>query len=152
LVLEVTQALSQESGGGEQNERHRGLCNNQGLLGDGAAAAHGTVAAAQRFDGIDMRSHPGGSDTEKYSGEHRDREGKQQNGPGRRGVDGDVVRWSAAVVEREVENEFAAGVCHSDSENSADDGEQRGLNERLAHQAAARSTESDAQGGLRAIL
>src|SRR6185312_6002195 len=73
LVLEIAQALAQQSSGGEQNERHRGLCDNQRFLRDGAAAAHGTVAAAQSLDRIDMRSHPGGSDSEKYSGEHRDR-------------------------------------------------------------------------------
>ncbi len=79
-------------------------------------------------------------------------ERKQQNGPGRRGVDRDVVRGSAAGVEREIENQFAAGICHADSENPANDGEQRGLDQRLSHQAAARRAESDAQGGLRTVL
>jgi hypothetical protein len=64
------------------------------------AAVNGTVAAAQSFDGVDMRSHPGGSDTEKYSGEHRDRERKDQNGPGGRRMERDIVRRAAAVMER----------------------------------------------------
>ena len=55
-------------------------------------------------------------------------------------------------MEREIENQFAAAVGDADSENAADDGEQRGLNERFAHQPAARRTESDAQRRLRAIL
>ncbi len=152
LVLEIAQALAEQSSGGEQNERHRGLRDNQRFLRDGAAAAHGTVAAAQSFDRIDMRSHPGGSDTENYSGEHRDRERKEQNGPGGRRIDRDVVRRAAAVVEREIENQCAARVRDSDSENAADDGEQGGLDERFAHQPAARRTESDAQRRLRALL
>ena len=70
-----------------------------------------------------MGSHPGGSDTEKYSGEHRDRERKEQNGPGGRRIDRDVVCGAAAVVEREIENQLAARVGDSDSENAAEEGE-----------------------------
>ena len=151
-MLEIAQALSEQGSGGQQNERHRGLRDNQRFLCDGTAAAHGPVAAAQSFDRIDMRSHPGGSDTEKYSGEHRDRECKQQNGPGGRGIDRDVVRRAAAVVEREVENQFAATVGESDSKNAADGGEQSALTKRFAHEPAARRTESDAQRRLRALL
>src|SRR5205085_11962706 len=89
LVLEIAQALAEQSSGGEQNERHRGLRDHQRFLRDGATAAHGTVAAAQSFDRIDMGSHPAGSNTEKYSGEHRDRERKPQNGPGGRRIERD---------------------------------------------------------------
>ena len=152
LALEIAQALPQQSGGREQNERHRGLRDNQRFLRDGTAAAHGTVAAAHSFDRIDMRSHPGGSDTEEYSGARRDRERKEQNGPGGRRIDRDVVRLAAAAIEREIENQFTASVGDSDSENAADDGKQGGLNERFAHQPAARRAESDAQRRLRALL
>ena len=108
LMLEIAQALAEQSSGGEQNQRHRGLRDDQRFLRDGAAAAHGTVAAAQRFDRIDMRSHPGGSDAENDSGEHRDRERKEQNGPGGRRIDRDIVRRTSAVMEREIENQLAA--------------------------------------------
>src|SRR5262249_14481002 len=99
-----------------------------------------------------MRSHPGGSDTEKYSSARRDRERKEQNGPGGRRIDRDVVRRAAAVIEREIENQFTAAVGDSNSENAADDGKQGGLNERFAHQTAARRAESDAQRRLRSVL
>src|SRR6266540_4216790 len=89
-----------------------------------------------------MRSHPGGSDTEKYSGEHRDRERKEQNGPGGQRIDRDVIRRAAAVLEREIENQLTASVGDSDSENAADDGKQGGLNERFAHQPAERRAET----------
>ena len=70
LMLEIAQALPQQGSGGEQDKRHRSLRDNQRFLRDGGAAAHGTAAAAQGFDRIDMRSHPCGRDPEKYSGEH----------------------------------------------------------------------------------
>src|SRR5262245_22670869 len=127
LALQIAQALAEQGGGGEQNERHRGLRDDQRFLRDGAAAAHGAIAAAQSFDRIDMRSHPGGGDAEKYSGARRDRERKEQNGPGGRRIDRDVVRRAAAVLEREIENQFTASVGDSDSENAADDGKQGGL-------------------------
>src|SRR5262249_12177805 len=105
LALEIAQALAKQSSGGEQNDRHRGLRDHQRFWRDGAAAAHGTAAAAQSFDRIDMRSHPGRSDTEKYPGEHRDRKRKEQNGPGGRRIDWDVVR-RATAMEREIEDQF----------------------------------------------
>src|SRR5215510_10937819 len=55
-------------------------------------------------------------------------------------------------MEREIENQFTASVGDSDSENTADDGEQSGLNERFAHQQAARRAEGDTQRRLRALL
>src|SRR5262245_34282793 len=44
LALQIAQALAKQSGGGEQNERHRGLRDDQRFFGDGATAAHGTTA------------------------------------------------------------------------------------------------------------
>src|SRR5262249_6409469 len=54
LALEIAHALAKQSGGGEQNERHRGLRDNQRFLRDGAAAAHATVAAAHTLYPFDI--------------------------------------------------------------------------------------------------
>src|SRR5262249_28510167 len=92
LALEIAQALAKQSGGGEQNGRHRGFRNNRVFCGEGAPPATGRLAAAKSPDGIKRQSHPGGSNTKKYSGARRDRERKEQNGPGGRRVDRDVFR------------------------------------------------------------
>ena len=38
LTLEIAQALAEQSGGGKQNQRHRGLRDHQRFLRDGTAA------------------------------------------------------------------------------------------------------------------
>src|SRR5262249_54156376 len=97
LALEIAQALAKQSGGGEQSERHPGVGNNQCFWRDGPAPAPGRAAAAKSLDRTDMKIHQRGSDTKKYSGARRDRERKEQNMPGGRRINRDVVRRAAAV-------------------------------------------------------
>src|SRR5579859_6081567 len=71
LVLQVPQALAEESGCGEQYERHRCLRDYQGSLRPRAPARHRTVRPAKRLDRVSMRSHPRWRNPENYSRQNR---------------------------------------------------------------------------------
>jgi hypothetical protein len=108
LMLEIAQALGEQRGRGEQHERHGGLADDERLLHPGAAASDGAVGAAQGFGGICVGGHPCRSYAEEDACKDGDAEGEEEDGPGRRGADGDIVVVSTGL-NGEIEDEAGSG-------------------------------------------
>src|SRR5579863_3906165 len=67
LMLEIAQSGGEESRGGKQNKRERGLEHNKHFPRKRAGARSGAAGAAESFDGIHARGHPRGSDAKGNS-------------------------------------------------------------------------------------
>ena len=116
LVLQVSQALAQQRGRGQQYQRHRHLRDHQRLLHPGSPGADRTGGCPQSVRRVGMRSHPSGCQTEDYSRQHRRAQRKQQDRPGGRRLDRDIV-VRAADLERQGQNEPGPGECDSDAQS-----------------------------------
>ena len=104
------------------------------------------LAPRRASTGSACEAEPRGRGSEERAGEQRQQQSKGQHGQGRRCVDGNELR----AVEGERDDQLDAEVGDDQARDAAKDGENDAFGQRLADETAARCSEGETDGGLRA--
>ncbi len=132
-VLELVEAADEHSCAYEQNERERGLKDDESALQQGGAGCGGAGAGAESIGWVCVGGDPCGGYAEEDAGEKRECEGKGEHHAGGASFDGDVL----CAGEGHGEEHAGSGVGDDEACGTADDGEDDALGEELADDSCA---------------